>query len=100
MSQCRMTLAAATCLVLAAACGAAAPAGTAAGAQQNVRVVWSFEKDETAKQLPQFGYWGEGVGCFSLPAWDKTAKRLRYKCGETGDEHKPWRTWSCRIGGC
>jgi hypothetical protein len=32
-----------------------------AGAGEGVRVIWSFERDETAKQLPQFGYWGKPV---------------------------------------
>jgi hypothetical protein len=47
----------------------AAAAGPAAGAD-GTRVIWSFEKTETAKSLPQFGYWAEPTPIrYPAPGW-------------------------------
>ncbi len=33
----------------------------AAGAGEGVRVIWSFERDQTAKRVPKFSFWGKPV---------------------------------------
>lgn len=45
--------------ILAAVAILAAAGAAAAAAGEGVRTIWSFERAETAKRLPQFSYWGK-----------------------------------------
>ena len=47
-----------------------AVAKASAEGDEGVRVVWSFEKNETARSLPQFGFWGEPTPIrYPEPGW-------------------------------
>jgi hypothetical protein len=52
----------------------------AAAAAEDVRVIWSFEKDEMAKSLPEFGFWGlpAPIGT-PEPGWRGTPLPSDYK---------------------
>ncbi len=56
-------------LGLGIALAAALPAASPKAGENGTRVIWSFERDETAKKLPQFSYWGKPARGFPKPGW-------------------------------
>ncbi|KPJ71047.1 MAG: hypothetical protein AMS14_09645 [Planctomycetes bacterium DG_20] len=67
-------------LCIAAVTGLVSPAGSTMAAGEEIRVIWSFEKDETAKSLPEFGYWGMPAPIGTPePGWRGTPPEPGYK---------------------